>query len=277
MQGTILGFSDDSGAISGEDGARYNFNRHAWRGDTDPRPQDRVDFVVGDDGLALEIYPLRRASALGDLGTVFGRGGESLSRLASSDGSQEALARLKAKPALVLAALVVLVSIVLPYITLSLVEEDSSSLVSFSLFGSSQLGDLADFARERAENTWFMAEDDRNVLRGVAFMLDALAWLALTLLVVPACAGWVLFDALKGKSTRTAEILTVVGIAWAMVYWLFAREALAQITDGLGGFMSGDALREAWALGFGSYLLILLAVGLALDVRGFWAKRFKQA
>jgi uncharacterized membrane protein len=59
MKGDVLGFDRDSntGAISGEDGRRYDFVTLDWRGRGSPRRGDTVDFVAAGQR-ATEIYPL---------------------------------------------------------------------------------------------------------------------------------------------------------------------------------------------------------------------------
>jgi uncharacterized membrane protein len=57
MRGTIIGFDPDgnTGAISGEDGGRYDFVRLEWRGAIEPSRGSAVDFVP--DGMqARQIY-----------------------------------------------------------------------------------------------------------------------------------------------------------------------------------------------------------------------------
>lgn len=59
MRGTVIGFDPDSnsGAISAEDGRRYDFVRLEWRGEAQPSRGAAVDFVA--DGMqAREIYAL---------------------------------------------------------------------------------------------------------------------------------------------------------------------------------------------------------------------------
>lgn len=59
MRGAVLGFDPDTntGAISGDDGRRYDFSRHDWRGPGTPGRGTTVDFVA--EGLrAAQIYPL---------------------------------------------------------------------------------------------------------------------------------------------------------------------------------------------------------------------------
>lgn len=63
MNGTVLGFDADThtGAISGDDGSRYDFVLSDWRGSRLPRRGDRVDFqaieqTATDIALAEPIY-----------------------------------------------------------------------------------------------------------------------------------------------------------------------------------------------------------------------------
>ena len=62
MRGTIIGFDPDTntGAISGEDGGRYDFVRLEWHGASQPSRGAVVDFVP--DGMqARQIYAGRDA------------------------------------------------------------------------------------------------------------------------------------------------------------------------------------------------------------------------
>ena len=58
MKGKILDFSHESntGAISGDDGERYNFEGINWNSDSPPTRGISVDFSV-ENGQAKEIYP----------------------------------------------------------------------------------------------------------------------------------------------------------------------------------------------------------------------------
>ena len=48
MKGQVLGFDGSKGAITGEDGNRYSFERADWNGDKLPQARDVVDFVLKD-------------------------------------------------------------------------------------------------------------------------------------------------------------------------------------------------------------------------------------
>ena len=58
MRGNVIGFDPDThtGAISGFDGNRYDFVTQDWRGYDRPRHGDVVDFQIGADRRATEIY-----------------------------------------------------------------------------------------------------------------------------------------------------------------------------------------------------------------------------
>lgn len=64
MKGVVLGYdpATSSGAISGEDNARYDFAGGEWKGGGSPTPGARVDFEVRD-GKAVGIYPAVGAAA----------------------------------------------------------------------------------------------------------------------------------------------------------------------------------------------------------------------
>lgn len=58
MQGVILDFSiqNNTGIISGNDQNRYNFVGAAWRGTQVPKRGDKVDFAIGENNEALDVY-----------------------------------------------------------------------------------------------------------------------------------------------------------------------------------------------------------------------------
>jgi hypothetical protein len=63
VRGRILGAGADGGAISGEDGKRYRFAAIQWRGQHELRGGEDVDYEIGDDGAAIEIFPIGPAPA----------------------------------------------------------------------------------------------------------------------------------------------------------------------------------------------------------------------
>lgn len=103
MKGQILGFDGETGAISGEDGARYGFAAADWKGPQPPRPREQVDFVA-NAGAAGDIYPIRRGGLSG-LAPSIGDG--------VAEGGVGAFA---ARPQLALAAGALIVSLLVPIV-----------------------------------------------------------------------------------------------------------------------------------------------------------------
>ena len=70
MKGRILGADGKSGAITGEDGKRYKFESSQWRAERVPIGGEDVDFEVGSDGAALDVYPIRGVGPTLNIGDV---------------------------------------------------------------------------------------------------------------------------------------------------------------------------------------------------------------
>lgn len=60
MKGTVLGFDNNSGVISGEDGNRYNFGQTDWKSPGAPKNGQQVDFEASE-GAAQDIYAVAAA------------------------------------------------------------------------------------------------------------------------------------------------------------------------------------------------------------------------
>ena len=71
MRGRVLGFDPDTntGAISGDDGRRYDFARIEWHGRTNPTHGIAIDFVP-DGQRATRIYPVVAAYDPADASTA---------------------------------------------------------------------------------------------------------------------------------------------------------------------------------------------------------------
>ncbi|PHS42232.1 MAG: hypothetical protein COB07_00395 [Sulfurovum sp.] len=60
MTGKILGFdiTNNTGTVSGDDGKRYKFSKVDWKESVAPQKETKVDFDMGEDGTAKEIYQI---------------------------------------------------------------------------------------------------------------------------------------------------------------------------------------------------------------------------
>jgi len=65
MIGRILGYdmSSNMGTISSENGARYKFSKEEWKENTVPQKEMKVDFEIGDENSAKDIYLIRDREA----------------------------------------------------------------------------------------------------------------------------------------------------------------------------------------------------------------------
>lgn len=58
MEGKVLGFNQEAkeGVIKDAKGERYNFSLDDWKSEEQPKQNLEVDFIVGDNGKAMDIY-----------------------------------------------------------------------------------------------------------------------------------------------------------------------------------------------------------------------------
>ena len=103
MKGKVLGFdaASGTGAISGENGQRYNFTAAEFKSPTPAKPNDNVDFEV-DGANAKNIYVTSGAGASVDL---------------SAMASNPTVAGILAKPNVIWAAIVILGSLIAGYLS----------------------------------------------------------------------------------------------------------------------------------------------------------------
>lgn len=86
MKGVILDFSvqHNAGVISGDDQNRYNFNGSDWRGQNSPQRGDKVDFGIGTEGQATDIY-----IALGDTNNPIQNLSAQLDKISNQNQAEE--------------------------------------------------------------------------------------------------------------------------------------------------------------------------------------------
>lgn len=267
MQGKILGFSGDEGAITAEDGARFTFSRGDWKSEGEPRPGTTVDFVAGADGKAQEIYSLKPAGP--DVGAALARGGEEFSKLASSEGSARAIALARARPEVPLAILLLIVAFLFSYaVTGTGNWSEGDSLVGFMGEIGDGLEQNAD-AAEQLANAFFMDTGRANEYRGMLMMSDMMLWLGYLLLAVPLLAGLLIWRAWSGKPTRLIELFLAIACICSFLYFFVLRAMNAALLDEVLG-QSGDVYRENFNLGLGGWLLLLIGLAFGAKAIGIW-------
>lgn len=86
MEGKVLGFNQEAkeGVIKSFDGERYNFSLDDWKSEEQPKQNLEVDFVVGENGRATDIYVTSKSILSAD---TLKSANEKLSQVAGSFGS----------------------------------------------------------------------------------------------------------------------------------------------------------------------------------------------
>jgi hypothetical protein len=219
MRGTILGFDGTSGAINGEDGVRYAFSAADWKGPQPAKARDSVDFVASGT-TATDVYPVKASILSGAGGTG---GGIDL-------GGQDAKTFIAERPQIILEALAIIVSLLIPMVSAGFI---AWSAVSYP----SMLGMADSFGVGGAGLT-------------LMHILSFAIWL------IPVGGAYALF--LEFTKARNAKVELIVGalcLGAIVLHFL-----VCAMSNGVGSFFS--------TLGFGAYLLILIGIGLIMTATG---------
>lgn len=288
MKGKVLGYDGQTGAIVGENGERFAFGAAEWKDKRVPQPRDEVDFVPAG-GMADQIYVVRAAGVIGaDVSDQIDRGAravqESLSRATESDTAKRALAAARAKPQLVIAAVILLASILFTYADVGAgPAEVEASLVAFN----GELDDTRETTALAIERIEAMSEggglfgavsrssfvsEQLDVLRAQSAMLK----LAYLLYLVPVLAVWALYLAFRGKRKRLVELGLGAASLFAGGYYLALRGIAASAADRTL-FGSAEMVRESYSFGLGGWIVVLGGVAMLLSALGIIKARANPA
>ena len=269
MKGKVLGYDGSAGAITGEDGTRYRFEAANWRDQRLPQPNQEVDFVAEGEA-ADEIYVTRAAGILGadfSGGTKSVQGG--LARAGESDIARRGLALAKSRPNLVLAALILIVSVLFTWAEFRTGRETldpsligaSSTLSAMRAETEEALVAMAGIGRGFGVETRFAPEAE--ALRAHSTMLG----FSFLLYLVPLAAALVLWLGFRGKRSRLAEIGLGAAAVLSGLYYFALREVAAGAVDDTI-FGSAAATRAAFSFGLGGWLVFLGGIAVLLIAFG---------
>lgn len=243
MKGQILGFDGETGAINGEDGARYKFTASDWKGQRPPKANDAVDFLV-EGGAAQEIYlavgtsPKVSAPSLEGVSASLSGLTEAASQI---DFDASKLDYLRTRPQIILYALIL---IAVFFLTFIVVGGNEAGALELS-------GDLVEAGRRAG----------RTSMGGEGFFV-LVSWLALSLWALPAVTAFAILREFSKTRSRGAELI-VAGLS------------LFSIVLFLGNIAAFENLDGAWSdglvpieFGLGGWLITLCGVGLSLTALG---------
>jgi len=63
MTGIILGFDNNTGTISADNGTRYTFTKDTWKENIQPLKNMKVDFAINEQEEAIDIYTIKDKAA----------------------------------------------------------------------------------------------------------------------------------------------------------------------------------------------------------------------
>lgn len=257
MKGQVLGFDGQTGAISGEDGQRYNFTKEDWKDERPPTPRDQVDFVAGEDR-ATEIYRLKAAFAV------------SMPEAARLDSDHMAtLKTYAARPQLVLAIILIFASLFLTFIS---TEGDNCCIVLTEVhslysgvgealeqqeavreqnFGSLDM--MSQIAERQRQNRGNWPEIALRVLPVVSYLL----WL------IPAGAALIAYHTIRQRRQRRLELATGLAALLTLLIVPLTRAAFSGLGDGLVGYALSQAA-DGIGYGFGAFAIGVAGTGLVL-------------
>ncbi|MEO0870757.1 MAG: hypothetical protein AAFY19_02180 [Pseudomonadota bacterium] len=242
MKGQVLGFDGSKGAITGEDGNRYTFERADWNGDKLPQARDVVDFVA-KDGAATDIYKTGgsfSAPSLEGVGDTLSGVGASLAGAAEKvDFDAGKLEYIRTRPKLIFIGLAIF-----SFFFLNLVVFVRDGYSAFTLPGN--LDDAAALVGLFG--------------RGGDFSLTSSA--AMLLWAIPLAGGFAIFREVTGKKSRMAELVTAFACLFSFIVYAMVIASFENLNTGYQNF--ADAIK----LGFGGYIFILCGIGLLLTTFG---------
>jgi hypothetical protein len=266
--------------INGENGDRYLFTLADWKGSKAPQAKDEVDFVVSGTN-ATEVYPITAAAAFAV---------ENL----DTDAGRKALAVLRDRPQVILAAVALIASLFLNFVQMNgagdtpvwkttavgipgkvatlraaatdsitaaktaLANINSSNPVS-SMYGSLALASVTGTSANPAAAKEKLDE---------ASSILALTQLVALIFLVPAGAVAVLLFEYRQKRNKLVELATGAASLIAVAATFYAREAGADYVNKMVG-AGADSFKQAFQLGLGGWLIGICGLGLVATALGY--------
>lgn len=310
MHGKILGFSGGKGIVIGEEGERFPFAETDWMEDEAPQKGDEVDFSVGDDGAACDIYlsldmappkakkrarPTLETKRLADSDTLRDDMAESLRKVAERDDFVgDSIARIRAVPQIVLAALIIIASLAMGFakigyenptlqdfgyaglpnsITLISIPDETSAVHDALTDQRENIDEALDDLDTRAKSSAGRSASQMEIKRNLSKAASALAkldrllsisyalWIVPLLAAVVAVLGWLQYGAAKPLGI----VLGAASIGAALYLYLWEKmtidliEAVVANRDLLA--TARRAAQKSLELEGGGWLIIAAGIG----------------
>lgn len=294
MKGKVLGANMQGGTITAEDGRRYKFETAQWRGERLPSAGDEVDFEAGDDGRALDVYPLR-ASLNVDFSAVSGQAKAILGGGVNSPIGAHLLALATGNPIFQISVVILLASFFLTFVKLGtiLAPDVSGSLPHRGLFSLINIHDLIDYLKSAltaaaagadqvsnlmgrlSQNPYGPADqspalsDHANDMGDKMRAMAGMSNILYVLYLAPLLAAGSIVQLIRRQSAQLIALATgaagIVSFVMLIVWRSSIINAVKSAGDSGLGSLTGDIASVAGRLvsfGLGSYVILLCSIAL---------------
>lgn len=265
MKGQVLGFDGDNGAISAEDGSRYNFTKDQWREERPPAPRDQVDFVVSGNE-AQQIYRVKASLSvnLPSAGAV------------DTEKVQAARGYFALRPQLILAAVVIVAGLFFSFMTNGGSGDDCCVKLTsvHTIYGG--IGTALDAQAEAEhqvgsflgglggsgsmEQQIAQRQQENSMGGNIRTIISVLNWLSYALWLIPLGAALIVYREIKNDRHRGLELLVGLGCLLS----LLSLPLMKYVFSKAGGIV-GYALNAGAGLmgySFGAFVIGLAGLGL---------------
>lgn len=283
MRGKILGASADGGTISGEDGKRYRFDPGQWKSERSPAQGDEVDFEVGDQGTAHEVFSVKTGVTI-DLGAVGEQAKALLGDGANSPLGARAIALVKSNLLFQLSFAILIVSCLFTYVKLTGAVGPAAyaALPDHGAYKIINVGDLVDYLKTSFDAAAGGMDQAAQMMSGIgqdgstspfgdpraiadnlraASAMSNLLYLAY---LVPIGASAIIVQLLRRKGLSLIPLATgaacVTSFALLVLCQFAVASAVKKMTN--ADAAAAAAASKSIAFGLGSYIILLC--GLAL-------------
>ena len=281
MKGRILGADAHGGTISGEDSKRYKFELTQWKGERSPSRDDEVDFEVGDDGRAEDIYPIR---SIPDIDVT------KIKDLASSPVGKHLIALATGNALFQISVAILIASFFFTFIKLSsaFLAAASSILPDNGTYTVFNIGDLIDYMKISLQAAVVAAEQlakivgtnpplgtdpSQNPYGNPQAMAESMQTMETitnffyVLYLAPLGAAAVIVQLMRRQAVGTIAFLTGVACVASFIAVFAWRWAIISAVKDAGNADAAQLAGQAIHFGFGAYAILicgLLLVGAAL-------------
>lgn len=284
MKGKILGSDASGGTISGEDGKRYKFDTFEWKSARAPMPGEEVDYDLGADGKAHDIFSLKTGATI-DFGAVGGQARALLGEGTSSPLGARLLELVTGNPLFQISLVILVASFFLTFIkiTMPLFSGASDAFPDRGIYKLVNTNDLVDYIKTSLDAGASLMDqaaqaassdpgsaaglvsaavgDPKDDAEAMRFISGAMNLFYLVYLI-PVGATAIIVQLARAKSVSLIALGTGLASIVSLVLMFVARSRLVSVIGKMGNTDAAALTGKAFAFGLGFYVILLCGAGL---------------